>query len=1123
MSKLWEGKLAGNEQLNRELSHSSLQPGYSESCVPSNDTDIQSFKQNNTPSMNPAIFRRAPWHVRCKIYKDRKKELGLEEIIMSKTGKIAKRARQRFKLRKLQRHAIAASILDTPNDIRPYAEIKIFNENKIGLLDSGASISILGKGSLDLLNTFSIKYTPYNSTIKTASGEPQAIIGKISTEVIYKERSAYITFFIAPTLSQEIYLGVDFWKKFEIAPDIFTKIEEILPLEDQKVHQLKPEQQQTLSETINLFPSSEILGLGKTELIDHSIDTGTAEPIKQRHYPYSPAMQSLIYEEVDRMLANGVIEESNSAWSSPIVLVRKPGKNRLCLDSRRLNSVTKKLAYPLPHIEGLLSRLSETRFISSVDLKDAFWQIELDDSSREKTAFAVAGRGLFHFKRMPFGLCNAAQRMSQLMDKVVPAKYRDSIFIYLDDLLIIAPDFDTHIEMLKICARLLAEAGLTINIGKSRFCMKELTYLGYIISDGHLRTDPAKIAAVNEFPPPKSPKQLRRFLGMTGWYRRFIRDFADISAPLTDCLKKSKKFLLSEEAFSAFEQLKKCLTEAPLLANADFSRPFVIQCDASTSGIGSVLTQIDTEGHEHPIYYFSKKLNKAQKSYTITELECLSAVESIKKFRPFVEGHPFKIVTDHASLQWLMSQRDLSGRLARWSLKLQAMDFTIEHRSGKENIVPDALSRIHCESILECYEKNPINFNSQEFQSDDYKELMQTIKENQERLPDLKVVDNLVYKRCQFYDGNPLSESNAWKLWVPHGLTSDLIRNAHDPPDCAHGGFYKTLMRLRNLYFWPSMAADIKKYTSTCEICKSTKPSNTVTKTEMGDRLQADRPFELIYIDFMGPYPRTKRGNCFIFVCLDSLSRFPILCPMRSATSKKVVEFLSRELFPFVGVPREIFSDNGSQFVSKTFQEYLSKMGILHLKSPFYTPQANAAERVNRSVLSAVRAYIKHHNEWDEHLPLITAALRGGYHQSLGTSPYFTLFGQHMMTHGRDYVLLRKLDKVCGSEIRVLPSSVRLQQLKDYVTQRLNDSHERNRLKYNLRVRETIFKEGDEIWRKNFILSDAKAGISKKFARKLLPCRIRKVLGRNRYEIEDRSGKLIGVYHGQNLSRIDTI
>lgn len=1112
-----KGKRVENEQLIRDSVHSEILPGKINF-----KNEIPSNKKEYLPvfNMNPAQFRREPWHVRLNIYEKRRKELGLEEIKICKLGKKSQRARKRYRQRKLQRKAISVSVLDSYKDLRPYAKICIFGQEKLGLLDSGASISILGKDSIELLKTAGCKFTKFKSLVKTASGESQDIIGKLKIRVGYKNMSEYITFYIAPSLSQEIYLGVDFWKTFEVAPNIFEKVSEIENIDDSKIHKLNNEQTEILNEVINMFPSSEVEGLGKTNLIVHSIDTGSTEPIKQRHYPYSPNMQKLIYVEIDRMLENGVIEESNSAWSSPLVLVKKPGKVRLCLDSRRLNSVTKKLAYPLPHIEGLLSRLSETRYISSVDLKDAFWQISLDDSSREKTAFVVPGRGLFHFKRMPFGLCNAAQRMSQLMDKVVPSKYRDSIFIYLDDLLIIAPDFETHINLLKICANLLKDAGLTINVSKSKFCMRELRYLGYVVSDGHLQTDSSKVETIADFPPPKSPKQLRRFLGMVGWYRRFIKNFADVSAPLTDCLKKSNKFQLSPEAEISFVKLKKCLTEAPLLANADFSKPFVIQCDASTSGIGSVLTQEDSEGQEHPLYFFSKKLNKAQKSYTITELECLSAVESVKKFRPFIEGHPFKIVTDHASLQWLMGQRDLSGRLARWSLKLQAMDFTIEHRSGKDNIVPDTLSRIYCDSLMEDFKICPINLSSDEFKSDEYLQLIQTIKNNNEKLPDLKIEDDVIYKRCQFYDGNPLSESNAWKLWVPQSLTANLIRQSHDPPECAHGGFYKTLMRLRKLYFWPTMSADVKKFTDKCETCISTKPSNSITKPEMGDRLEALRPFELLYIDFMGPYPRTKRGNCFIFVVLDSLTRFPIFFPMRSATSKKVIEFLSRDLFPFVGVPREIFSDNGSQFVSKLFQDYLLKMGITHLKSPFYTPQANAAERVNRSVLSAIRSYVNKHNEWDEFLPSIATALRSGFHQSLGTSPYFTLFGQHMMTHGQEYEIIRKLDKICNSEFRVLPSETRLQQIKDFVTEKLNCSHERNKKNYNLRTRNITFKEGDEIWRKNFILSDAKEGITKKFSRKLLPCRVRKILGNNRYEIEDRAGNLIGVYHGQNLYRM---
>lgn len=1081
------------------------------------DNSHPSIKYSNTP------FYKQPLHLRIKLYNQRRKELGIEEIECFVKRSKAHRARMRFKHRRTQRRSIESTMLDKKTDIRPYADIRLLGKDLKGLLDSGATISVLGKGALNLLKESNTSFSKCNSLVKTASGEPQNVIGKFSCPVTYKEMTKRITFFIAPTLSQEIYLGVNFWKEFELAPHLFGNISEMTyepPLENPKMHSLQENQKKLLLETIRKFPSSEILGLGETKLINHTIDTGSADPIKQRHYPYSPAMQNLIYAELDRMLASDVIEESDSDWSSPIVLVRKPGKVRLCLDSRKLNSVTKKLAYPLPHIEGLLSRLSDTRYISSVDLKDAFWQVALDDSSKEKTAFAVPGRGLFQFKKMPFGLCNAAQRMSQLMDRVVPPKYREFIFVYLDDLLIISPDFETHIQMLSICAELLTKAGLTINVNKSCFCMRELRYLGYIIIDGHLQTDRQKVSAISEFPPPKSPKQLRRFLGMTGWYRRFIQNYADIAAPLTDCLKKASKFHLTPEAEQSFHMLKQKLIAAPLLANVDYKKPFIIQCDASKSGIGSVLVQVGDDGFEHPIYYYSKKLNKAQQSYSITELECLSAVESVKKFRPFIEGHPFKIITDHASLQWLMGQRDLSGRLARWSLKLQAFDFSIEHRSGKDNVVPDALSRIHCDELIEQFKDTPINFESKEFKSHEYKELIKLIGENKDRLPDLKVEDALVYKRCSFYSGDPFQEIGAWKLWVPSELTLRLIKLAHEPPDCSHGGFQKTLMRLRKLYFWPAMALEVKQFVKNCEICLATKPTQNINKPEMGERLEASRPFQLLYIDFMGPYPKTKSGNCYIFVVLDAATRFPFLIPMKTATSQKVVSFLSNELLPLVGVPEKIFSDNGSQFVSKLFTDFLSKYGITHLRSPFYTPQANAAERVNRSVVAAIRAYVKSHSEWDANLYLINAALRSGYHQSLGTSPYLAVYGQHMISHASDYKVLQKLDKLGGSEMNILPKECKMQLIRDFIEKNLDKSHERNKKTYDLRRSNITYKAGDEVWRKNYVLSDAQKGVTKKFAKKFLKARIRKVLGNNRYEIEDGQGSYVGVFHGQDVFSI---
>lgn len=282
---------------------------------------------------------------------------------------------------------------------------------------------------------------------------------------------------------------------------------------------------------------------------------------------------------------------------------------------------------------------------------------------------------------------------------------------------------------------------------------------------------------------------------------------------------KGKKFLFTEEAKRAFETLKKCLTSSPVLRHPNFNNTFYIQCDASDVGIGAVLFQEDETGGEHPIAYFSKKLTSAQKNYSVTERECLAVVMAVKRFRPYIELMHFVIITDHSSLKWLMSQRDLSGRLARWSLQLQAFSFEIRHRKGSQNIVPDTLSRYSMDEI-KLDSNHLIDFSSPEFQSEDYRKLIETVESNKNSLPDLKVIDNFVYKRTVPYDGEAIREDHAWKLWVPTGLTNKIIKEAHEPPKVSHGGIGKTIHRIREYFYWPHMNVQVRNFINQCDICK---------------------------------------------------------------------------------------------------------------------------------------------------------------------------------------------------------------------------------------------------------------------------------------------------------------
>lgn len=770
----------------------------------------------------------------------------------------------------------------------------------------------------------------------------------------------------------------------------------------------------------------------------------------------------------------------------------------------------------MPHIDGILSRLPPARFITGLDMKHAYWQIPLDEKSRQYTAFTVPNRPLYQYKMMPFGLCNAAQTLCRLMDQVIPAHLRTRVFVYLDDLLILSDDFDSHLLLLQEIALCLRRANLTINISKSKFCMKEITYLGFIIGDGQIRTNPDKIKAISEFPVPTTVKQLRRFLGLSGWYRRFVENYVTVSFALTELLKQKKGIEWNPEAQQAFESLKSCLTASPILITPDFSKPFVLLCDASMYGIGCVLAQ-ERVGVELPIAYMSEKLSKAQRNYSVTELECLAVIKGIKKFRSYIEGQEFIVITDHAALKWLMNQKDLSGRLARWSMKLRTFTFSILHRKGSLNVVADTLSRQNDPTIEEMTLNCPIiDLTSQEFKSPEYLSLIEKVKLNQSRFPDLKVIDDFVYKRTEFASGEEEQENSSWKLWVPSTLVTEVLQQAHDAPSSAHCGMKKTVEKIKRYLFWPRMVSQIREYISQCIVCRTTKSPNTILKPPMGKPFSSDRPFQKLYIDLLGPYPRSKKGNIGLLIVVDHFTKFHLLCPLKKFTASKICEFLEGAIFYTFGVPEMILTDNGSQFKSSAFQAFLTSFGVTQKCTAIYSPQANASERLNRSVLAAIRAYIgSEHTDWDVNLNAISGALRASLHRSTGYSPYFLAFGQNMILNGRDYSLLRNLDLL--NDDTKLSNRDTLQLLRQKAKQNINKCHEANANRYNLRSRNIQLCVGDTVYARNFTQSNAIKRFSAKLAPVFIPTRVHQKCSPNYYVLKTKDGKNLGVYHLKDI------
>lgn len=1007
-------------------------------------------------------------------------------------------------------------------DDRAYLTVHIYGIKMKGLLDSGANRTILGKQGWDILSKLRLHTSKSTLGVSVANGGTSPVDFIVDVPFTLEGHVCLLPVLVVLEVTTPLILGIDFWRKMNIIPDITSNTwtfasSETLPYGVEAkpfaFGLLTKENEAALIAFKKEYVEPIGNSLGCTNLVEHRIDTGSAVPIKQRYYPVSPIVLKTIHEEVDEMLRLGVIEKSSSPWSSPILLVKKKdGGHRFVVDFRKLNEVTVRDAYPLPYVNSILDRLRGAKFLSSLDLKSAYWQVPLEKSSREKTAFTIPGKGLFHFLRLPFGLHNSPATWQRLVDSILGTDLEPYVFIYLDDFIIVTPTFEEHLRVLKEILLRLRYAGLTVNTEKCKFCLDELKYLGYVVNQSGLHVDPEKVECIVNYPAPTNIKAVKRFVGMTSWYRRFIPNYAITMSPLHALTKKNVTWEWTSEAEAAFCSVKELLVSAPILTCPDFNLPFIVQADASSYGIGSVLSQHFEEG-EKVIAYYSRSLTKAERNFTVTEKECLAVIWSIEKMRPYLEGSTFTVITDHHSLLWLHNLRDPTGRLARWAIRLQQYDFKIVHRKGTEHVVPDALSR----AVAPAPEEIDLITVSEKSRDNWYSGMLYQVKENPQKYPSWRVERFQLYKLLD--NRQEGHEESTWRIVVPKDKRKEILKECHDAATAGHLGSFKTWKRASQLYYWPKMRPDINKYVRKCQTCAQYKVEQKKPGGLMGKDIEIDKPWQMISSDLMGPFPRSTKQNRYLLVISDYFTKFTLIFPLRQATAKAVVRHME-EVILMYGAPQLVRCDNGTQYTSHEFRELLEKYESKALYNPHYHPQVNPTERVNRVMKTMIASYVNaNHRHWDKHLHELGFALRSANHEVTGYTPNFLNFGREVRLSGRHFGEVDpRLELTFGSRDQVTNKLKTLGSVYQDVTARLKRAYETNKKVYNLRRRPIEFAEGEKVWRKNFAQSDAANFYTSKLAPKYVgPFTVRKKISPLVYDLENEKGKSIGRWHIKDL------
>ncbi|KAL0536696.1 hypothetical protein IC582_025656 [Cucumis melo] len=760
----------------------------------------------------------------------------------------------------------------------------------------------------------------------------------------------------------------------------------------------------------DVFPE-ELPGLPPHREVEFAIELepGTV-PISRAPYRMAPAELKELKVQLQELLDKGFIRPSVSPWGAPVLFVKKKdGSMRLCIDYRELHKVTVKNRYPLLRIDDLFDQLQGATVFSKIDLRSGYHQLRIKDEDVPKTVFR-SRYGHYEFIVMSFGLTNAPAVFMDLMNRVF-RKFLDTfVIVFIDDILIYSKTEAEHEEHLRMVLQTLRDNKLYAKFSKCEFWLKQVSFLGHVVSKDGVSVDPAKIEAVTGWTRPSTVSEVRSFLGLAGYYRRFVENFSRIATPLTQLTRKGAPFVWSKAREDSFQTLKQKLVTAPVLTIPDGSGSFVIYSDASKKGLGCVLMQ-----QGKVVAYASRQLKSHEQNYPTHDLELAAVVFALKIWRHYLYGEKIQIFTDHKSLKYFFTQKELNMRQRRWLELVKDYDCEILYHPGKANVVADALSRKVSHSAALITRQAPLHRDLEraEIAVSVGAVTMQLAQLTVQPTLRQKIVDAqsndpyLVEKRglaeagqtAEFSlssDGGLLFER---RLCVPSdsAVKTELLAEAHSSPFSMHPGSTKMYQDLKRVYWWRNMKREVAEFVSKCLVCQQVKAPRQKPAGLLQPLSIPEWKWENVSMDFITGLPRTLRGFTVIWVVVDRLTKSAHFVPGKSTyTASKWAQLYMSEIVRLHGVPVSIVSDRDARFTSKFWKGLQTAMGTrLDFSTAFHPQTDGQTERLNQVLEDMLRACaLEFPGSWDSHLHLMEFAYNNSYQATIGMAPFEALYGK---------------------------------------------------------------------------------------------------------------------------------